>query len=246
MKHAIRSALVITMIASCAGSGGTETGNPALAGFTSSACKSRPPDSGQQALVRADDAEGLQCVEWVRGQGNQLTLRLLNFPEPCGDAYDGAAHVSERGVLELSLFKADCSVYRCGTCVFDFEAELHDVPGQAPLELRTGSAICASEPTNWDDSLILPIDTKDSGVVCRLLERSAVEQYGRARGSCGQRNMPCGDCAGLDAQSCAAGLSCTMVAPGDSRCLEQCTSDADCQGGLSSCRDGSCRAELSW
>lgn len=246
MKHAIRLAFVAAVVMSCAGSGGTETGNPALVSFTSSACKSRPPEPGQQALVLADDAEGLQCVEWVRGQGDALTLRLLNFPEACGEKYDGAVHVAEQGALELSLFKADCTVYRCGTCVFDFELELHGVPPRAPLELRTGSAICASEPTNWDDPLTLPIDAHDSGVSCRLLARSAVEQYGRERGTCGERNMPCGDCGGLDAQSCAQGLVCTSVAPSDSRCLEACTTDADCQGGLTSCRDGTCQAALEW
>ncbi len=66
-------------------------------------------------------------------------------------------------------------------------------------------------------------------------------KYGRARGSCGQRNMPCGDCNGLDLTSCDADLQCTELSPGDARCLVPCESDADCVGGLTTCQEGVCQ-----
>ncbi len=244
MKHLVVGAVAIMLasVVSCAG--GTETGNPAtLKGFTASSCKSRPPEPGQQALVRASDAEGLQCIEWSHDAGGSLTLRLLNFPEPCGDQYLGAASVTKAGELELSVYKDGCEVFRCGTCVFDFDFQLSSIDTSGPLGLRTGSAICKSEPVTWDDAVTLAVDQAESGVMCRYLERNAVEQYGRGRGSCGQRNMPCGDCAGLDTQTCGAGLTCTQIGDADSRCLAACTSDDDCAGGLTTCQDGLCQSQ---
>src|SRR5205085_12683793 len=137
-------------------------------------------------------------------------------------------------------------VFRCGWCVFDFAYSLSGVATKSPLSIHFGSAICASEPTTFNDEVTLPVDERDEGVVCRYLERNAVEQYGRARGSCGERNLPCGTCDGNDDQSCAAGLVCAQLADGDSRCLESCSSDADCAGGLTTCQDGLCRASTSW
>ena len=112
-----------------------------------------------------------------------------------------------------------------------------------PLALRTGSALCKSEPTTFDEQISLPIDEQEEGAVCHYLRRNVAEQYGSTRGSCGNRNMPCGDCKGLDTQTCAEGLTCSAVGPSDSRCLEACATDQDCAGGLTSCRDGLCMSE---
>jgi hypothetical protein len=241
MKHSIIGAFLLTVV-SCAG--GTETDNPAtLKDFSASACKSRAPEPGQQALVRAADADGLQCVEWSRDASGSLTVRLLNFPEPCGDTYLGSSNVTKDGELELSVYKDGCQVFRCGTCVFDFDFELSGIDTGKPLALRTGSAICKSEPVTWDDKLTLAVDQQASGVMCRYLGRSAVEQYGRGRGTCGERNMPCGDCGGLDALTCADGLTCSAVGDNDSRCLAACSTDDDCAGGLMTCQDGLCQSQ---
>jgi hypothetical protein len=244
MKHLVIGAFLASVV-SCAG--GTETDNPAtLKGFTASACKSRAPAPGQQALVRETDAEGLQCVEWSHDASGSLTLRLLNFPEPCADAYLGTSNLTKDGTLELSVYKDSCEVFRCGTCVFDFDFELSGINTGQPLTLRTGSAICQSEPTTWDDPIALAVDQREGGVMCRYLERSAVEQYARGRGTCGERNMPCGDCAGTDAATCAAGLTCSVVGTSDSRCLAACTTDDDCAGGLMTCQDGLCQSKADW
>jgi len=240
MKRMLVGAIFVSVV-SCAG--GTETGNPAaLKSFTASTCKSQAPEPGRQALLRASDADGLQCVAWSRDAGGFLSLELLNFPEPCGDKYLGTSSLTPEGELQLSVYKDSCEVNRCDLCVFDFDFELAGVDTGHSLDVRTGSAICASKPTIWDDTITLAVDQDASGVRCRYLERSALEQYGRGRGTCGERNMPCGDCAGLDTQSCGAGLSCSVVGDTDSRCLAACVSDDDCAGGLMKCQDGLCQS----
>jgi hypothetical protein len=244
MKHSIVLAFFASVV-SCAG--GTETDNPAsLQGFTSSTCKSRAPEPGQEALVLASDAEGLQCIEWETNASGSLSVGLLNFPEPCADDYQGTASFTKDGTIELAVHKTSCQVARCGTCVFDFHFELSGVGRSKALPLRTGSAVCATEPTTFDDVVNLPLPQQPSGVTCQYLRRNAVEQYGSARSRCGERNMPCGDCRSADAQTCADGLSCNVVADGDSRCLASCSKNDDCAGGLTSCSDGFCRAGASF
>jgi hypothetical protein len=130
--------------------------------------------------------------------------------------------------------------------VFDFAYTLTGIDTTRPLDVHLGSAICASEPTTFNDEVTLPVDEQDSGVVCRYLERSPLEQYGRGRGTCGERNLPCGTCDNADNVTCASGLACTEIASSDSRCLEACSSDADCAGGLTSCQDGLCHPSASW
>jgi hypothetical protein len=203
-------------------------------------------DAGQQALVLASDAEGLQCVEWAAGSAGSLVLNLLNFPEPCGNAYLGAASPGEDGGLLLSVHKDTCQVFRCGTCVYDFEFTLQGIDTAHDLPLQIGSAVCESEPVSYGDELTLPLADHAEGTVCRYLELNALAQYGRERGTCGQRNLPCGDCNGTDTTSCDSGLTCTEVAAGDSRCLQDCTSDDDCAGGLTTCHDGVCQAANDW
>jgi hypothetical protein len=242
--------MVLGTVASCAGSGtgggGTETGNPAtLQHFAASECKTRAPEPGKQALSAASDLDGLQCVEWSRDASGVLTLRLSNFPEPCGDAYLGAAKLASDGALELSVYKDGCQIFKCGTCLYDFDFELAGIPTDAPLRLRTGVASCESEPVNWDDALQLPLDAQPSGLSCRYVRKNALEQYASVRGTCGERNMPCGTCAGTGGQTCAEGLSCSSVADGDQRCLAGCSADADCMSAMS-CVDGLCQSQSSW
>jgi hypothetical protein len=226
--------------------GGTETGNPAsLQHFTASECKSRAPEPGQQPLVLASEVEGLQCVEWSRADSGALSLRLSNFPEPCADKYLGAARLGDDGALELSVYKDRCDVLKCGVCVFDFDFELSGVETAAPLTLRTGSAVCEGKDVTWDDTLSLSFEPQPSGITCRYLRRNALEQYANGRGVCGERNMPCGNCSSAGPETCADGLSCTAIAPGDSRCLANCSSDDDCGDALR-CRDGVCQSELDW
>jgi len=246
MKHFIVLAFLATVV-SCTGSG-TETDNPAtpLKSFSSSACKTKGLGEGQQALVRESDADGLTCVEWTRQPGGALELQLYNIAEPCGE-YLGTAATGTDGSVELTVYKDTCDVFRCGTCVFDFHYELNNVPADEPLRLRIGSAVCESKPTTVTDELVLPIDSQDTGILCRSQDRSGLEAVARSRGSCGAANMPCGQpCDSADRETCGAGLTCTELAPSDSRCLTDCEADADCSSGLTTCSNGVCQAPASW
>lgn len=247
MRHLL-AWTALASVAACTGAstGGTETGNPAsLEHFSASECKNRAPGPGPQALVVASAIEGLQCVEWSHDESGTLTLRLSNFPEPCGDAYLGAAKRASDGALELSVYKDRCEVLKCGSCVFDFEFRVAGVDTTGPLSLRTGSALCEGKTVTWEEALRLAVDEQETGVVCRYLRRNTLEQYASSRSSCGGRNMPCGDCFSVGSRACAEGLSCRDVAAGDARCLVDCSSDEDC-GGAMGCRDGSCQSNVGW
>ena len=245
MKHSIAWAFLATLSSALSCAGGTDTGNPAtVRDFTSSGCKNEQADAGRQALSIASDVDGLQCVEWTR-VGSGLQLRLLNFPEGCADKYSGTAALTRSGELELAVYTDTCAVAACGSCVFDFEYELTGVPHDQPLALRIGHAVCESEPTIFTEQLTLPIDERASGIVCRYMDAGALTWYASARGTCGMRNMPCGNCDD-DLTSCESGLACTPLATNDARCLVSCEGDDDCKAGLASCRDGVCRANATW
>jgi hypothetical protein len=234
---------VLSPVLGC--TGGTETGNPAsLTDFSSSTCKNKASSPAPQALTLASDADGLQCVEWTTSD-SALQLRLLNFPEPCGEKYFGSATLTTAGTLELSVYKDICAVAACGSCVFDFEYELTGVPREAALPLRIGHATCESEPITFTDQLTLPLDDQPSGTTCRYMDAGALTWYAGSRGTCGQRNMPCGDC-NQDLTTCEQDLVCTTLAMNDARCLTSCSSDDDCKPGLTSCQDGACRANASF
>lgn len=247
MKH-VTALAFLAWVASCTGSG-TETDNPAtpLKDFSSSACKNKQQDPQPQALIQASDADGLTCVEWARGADDTLDLKLHNFSEPCADSYLGKAAIASNGTLEVSVYKDTCQVAKCGLCVFDFHYQLQNVSADAPLALRIGSAVCESQPTLFADELSLPLDTQETGVVCRALERSGLDWYARGRDACGSLNMPCGaTCDGADQTTCSAGLTCTELAQDDSRCLADCESDDDCPAGLTTCVASACQAASSW
>lgn len=242
MKQQAALAIVFGVFSLVSCAGGTETDNPAvsLKDFSSSNCKNRDVDGGPQGLRLERSPDGLQCVTWTSESG-ALRVQLLNFPEPCGDRYLGAARL-DGDALTLSVYKDSCQVFRCGTCVFDFDFEVQGLAAGRDLPLELGSAVCETEPTTFEDELTLPLNEQPSGAACRYLERSAAEQYGRERGACGVANMPCGDCMSADQTSCEAGTTCTVVGDGDSRCLTPCESDDDCVSGVTACSSGFCRA----
>ncbi|MGC4089268.1 MAG: hypothetical protein QM756_15555 [Polyangiaceae bacterium] len=233
--------VVASTVLACAG--GTETDNPdTVQKFVAGQCKT---SAGAQALLTDSDTQGLQCVEWSTLASGNLSLRLLNFPEPCGEKYLGQASLTADGSLDAWVYKDTCQVYRCGTCVFDFEYELKGIDTAQPLPLRIGSAVCAEQTATFADNLTLPLDTQPRGALCRPLEASALHQWGLMRGLCSQRNMPCGTCNGTDVSSCAEGLVCTQLAASDARCLAPCTLPEDCPD-TAQCQDSVCRAKTSF
>lgn len=245
MKYVI--ACVFSFGALCCAGSGTETDNPSspIKSFSSTACKSKPPAASPQALTRESDVNGLTCVEWAQSATGTLDLKLYNWTLACTDGYESEASLSADGSLELRLFTQRCAVAACGSCVYDFHYELSNVPKDAPLSLRVGSAVCRSEPTEIRDELTLPLDSEPNGVVCRRLDAGGLFWYALKSEGCGKRDMPCGDCGGIDELSCDEGLSCFELAEGDSRCLAPCTDDDEC-GALERCEDGLCLAPASW
>lgn len=248
MKHVIAWAFLASVV-SCSGSG-TETDNPAspLEDFSASTCKTKQESPGQQALIAQSEADGLTCVEWQRGAGGALDLTLYNISEPCSyDEHFGKAELASDGTLVASVYKSTCNVAKCGLCLFDYHFQLQGMSADAPLPLRFGTAVCESQPTMYEDELTLPVDTEESGIICRALESGAVAEFARSKSSCGSVNMPCGPtCDGPGRTSCDAGLTCTELASNDARCLSDCESDEDCPAGLTSCVAGVCQAAKSW
>jgi hypothetical protein len=245
MKRMVSWAFWITVVA-CSSSGGTETDNPAslLRAFDSSECKTREAGDGAQGLTLASEVEGLMCVEWERQEAGSLTVRLLNFSQACANEYLGRAAHGTDGTLELAVYADSCTGLKCGDCLFDFTYELAGIAADVALPVRLGHARCESEPTTYTHELTLPLDEEDSGIVCKLVEQSALEHYAQGSASCGSLNMPCGDCV-TDEATCEAGLTCAEVAAGDARCLARCQSDADCPADLA-CQNDVCIAKAAW
>lgn len=248
MKQLAAAILVGTLVSitSCAGTGGTETDNPAatLKDFTGSDCKNKEPSPNPQALTLASDTEGLQCVHWQKRDG-LLELSLSNFPEPCGNQYLGAAAVSE-DVLELTVYKDTCAIFKCGWCIYDFSFTVGNVSLEKPLKMRVGSAVCQGKPADSVEELTLPLDEQDSGVTCRYVPPGPLDWYANERGTCGERNMPCGECFGSTDKTCETGTTCSELAMNDSRCLQNCESDDDCVAGITTCQAGVCQASATF
>lgn len=245
MKHFWLGALWVALVGCSAG--GTETDNPdsVLKDFSSSTCKSRPSTS-PQALVLASGLDGLQCVQWELSQTGSLELALVNFPLACADRYRGKAEREPDGTLALSSYKDQCSTAACGSCLFDLSYELAGTFEAAPLKLRIGSAACETAPTEWGEELELPLAQQSSGILCRYLDAGPLFWFAATRGTCGEPNMPCGDCSSDQQSSCTAGASCVALSEDDSRCLVSCETDLDCVPGATTCQAGSCQAKVSW
>jgi hypothetical protein len=244
VKYILVGSLLASMFG-CSTNGGTETDNPAspLKDFASSVCKSKESDRATSALTLASDVVGLECVEWEAGASGELLVKLHNFAEACAESYAGKVVLSEGGA-DLSVFSTTCAVAKCFDCLYDFDFHLVGIATDAPLALRIGSARCASAPAVFDLALTLPLDTQPSGIVCQGTSAFMTMLYAASHDSCGERNMPCGDCA-EEHTACLDGLVCTELAEGDSRCLQSCETNADCVANLT-CESGLCRAPVSF
>jgi len=255
-RWALTGVGVLGPVAACAG--GTETGNPdkggSLVAFDASACKKEQAvESGrsQEGLVSASEYDGLRCVEWERASDGLLTLRLLNVNGGCSVPWKGEGRVRDDGSLELLLVNPKCAVASCGWCMYDFAFTLRGAPAPAALPIDVGQVACPGEEPTWDPGLVLPADAGDSGIVCRYANRFAYDQQLAERDGCGSKFGTCGDEAGFCGGSggptvCRDDLVC---APADdvTRCLEPCTTDADCAPqAVSACIDGICRLSAAY
>lgn len=244
MKYMLVWSLLGSLIG-CSSTGGTETDNPAspIKDFSSSGCKSKDSTGNAGALVLVSEVAGLECVEWEVQASGELRVLLHNFSEACAEGYEGKAALTDDG-LDLSVNQTTCDVAKCFRCLYDFDYRLSGVPTDAPLELRLGWALCESEPTTWRETLTLPLDEEPTGIVCKSAEMVPLLTHASNHGSCGERNMPCGDCA-EDSSVCDDGLVCTEFTEQDSRCLQSCETTVDCVANLT-CEEGVCRAPASF
>jgi hypothetical protein len=248
---------VIGTVAACAG--GTETDNPGkdgnLVAFDASACKKEAPvESGrsQEALVTTSDYDGLRCVEWEKQSDGELTVRLLNVNGGCSVPWKGEAVVRDDGSLELRLVNPTCAVAHCGWCIYDFSFTLRGAPPAAGLPVEVGQVACPGTDPEWDPVIVLPDDAGDSGILCRYANQFAYDQQLAEQGRCGSKFGTCGDQAGFCTTSgtgptpCSDGLVCAAT-DDTTRCLEPCTTDADCSPrAVSACVDGICRLSATY
>ena len=247
---------IIGTVAACAG--GTETGNPGkdgtLVAFDASACKEEAPvESGrsQEALVTASEYDGLRCVEWDKGGDGELTVRLLNVNGGCSVPWKGEAGVRDDGTLELRLVNPMCAVALCGWCIYDFTFTLRGAPAPAELPIEVGQVACPGKEPEWDPVIVLPADAGDSGVLCRYANQFAYDQQLGEQDRCGSKFGTCGDAGGFcnsgtGPTACRDNLVCT-AADDANRCLEPCTTDADCSPqAVSACIDGICRLSATY
>lgn len=247
---------VIGAAAAC--EGGTETDNPrkdgTLVAFDASACKKEAAaESGrsQEALVTASDYDGLRCVEWEKQTNGELTVRLLNVNGGCSVPWEGDARVRDDATLELTLVNPSCAIARCGWCIYDFAFTLRGAPPPAGLPIEVGQVACPGEDPEWDPTIVLPDAAGDSGILCRYANQFAYDQQLSEQDRCGSKFGTCGDQGGF----CASGggpIACRdnlVCSPADdaSRCLEPCTTDADCTPqAVSACIDGICRLSATY
>jgi hypothetical protein len=246
-KRTLMLSFTACVYLACAGTETDNPANPTLEKFESSQCKKQPDgQGGQQPLILASSANGLQCFEWEQTGSDSVTLRLLNFDQGCVLSWKGAATYTD-GKVDLALTNERCSVARCGSCLYDFTFDLKGVALNAALPVRVGFAACADEAVNWKHTALLPVADAPSGVLCRYAERGALIWQAQAKDTCQSANMPCGEHCETSTTTCNAGLSCVAVdGANDQRCLPNCSSDNDCTAGLTTCRDGLCRIANSW
>lgn len=262
--------VALALGASC---NGTETDNPAtgngLIDFHDTGCKSHaegdetpsgPSGKGSgrvdagiggttRPLTVASDYDGLQCVAWELGGDAALRLRFINFHEGCGVEWKGRIAGRSEGSLELEVVNDQCGVAACGWCIYDWDFEVAEVDRATSLALNLTAVMdgpgCSYEAGRRLEAE-LPIDREPEGVLCRYAHPYAIEQLAEETGICGASRMPCSGSNLCDpsADPCASGLTCTPVEDGGSRCLEACTSDAECEpSGPLVCRDGLCQLD---
>jgi hypothetical protein len=99
--------------------------------------------------------------------------------------------------------------------------------------------------------IVLPADAGESGILCRYANQFAYDQQLAEQDRCGSKFGTCGDgggfCnSGTGPTTCRDNLVCT-TADDASRCLEPCTTDADCSPReVSACIDGICRLSATY
>jgi hypothetical protein len=178
-------------------------------------------------LTRQDEIpEALRCVEWQVTDG-ALELQVVNFSAGCSVEWQATASV-QAGRVSLLLDSPSCEVARCAGCLYDTAASI-PLPAVADTELALRLTQCQGPAVVHEWSL--PLLTERHGFSCDYSDAE-----GGAEGSVFAR---CDSSVGSSA--CGAGLSCSPVGKGASRCLQACVDDTECPvAGATRCEGGQC------
>jgi hypothetical protein len=256
--------LVVLIIYACTG---TETQNPGdpLKSFQGSGCKKEAATTksrsdtatAAQILVSTDysaETLGLKCVAWETVGSSGLKIDLYNFEGACGADWTGQAALENDGSLKLALVNPECSISKCGICVYDWSFEVEGVDTSRPVSVNVGLDTCPGEQALENYTALLPVAQNSSGILCNYADFGALGWQAAALSECGTQGMPCQGTAMCQTTttsnepSCLGDLVCTNNGNTDeSVCAKPCSSEEDCgQHGVLTCKNGLCRPKSTW
>ena len=224
--------------------------------FASSACKKDLVDKSAIAhiygLIAIDDQaglEGLSCVAWRRVGVGEIKIDLYNYMSACGATWSGDAAMSADGTLELHVNNSNCTVMKCGKCLYDWSFDLN-APIPARQDTQVAIAIDTCKGQQQTVQLSATLGEQDAGISCGLADYGALNEYASAVGTCGKVGMPCvgsllcGTGSFTSTGTCDSGLVCdSSAAVNEPRCLVPCATTADCpRADAWSCQSGLCRS----
>ena len=229
---------------------GTETDNPVI-DFERSGCNGdggsalRLPGvmATRAALaVGSSDYAGLYCFAWEANGEGRLRVDVFNMVGGCHIDWELAESRLDGGGLTLRVRNGECAVAGCGSCIYDLSFEVQGIDASAPLPLSLEQLDCDEEPSRDATTLMLPIDERREGVLCREGGWPAFQiDCDRPHfPPCAQRSrtMRCAN----EGAACGGSSVCT-ARPDEAYdlCLTACESDDDCSLPVEACTAGACR-----
>jgi hypothetical protein len=230
-----------------AGCTGTETGNPPVIDFGNSGCLAHGAVDKGVLLQSLDEPgpsyAGLTCLSFEGAENQTVRIDLHNYESGCSTDQGWVPHTELRddGGLDIVLQDNDCSVAKCGWCIYDLSFTIRL---DAPLpdgEVRVYQQGCG-DTSRQEKRAVLALASQAEGAACSYAHGGALSWLAKGKG---ERGMPCNLTSSQGGVRCDEGLVCSDVGPvdqasGGTRCLPACSSDADCDA-LTACQAGVCR-----
>lgn len=251
---------------------GTETQNPnsPLKAFYDSGCKketanlttestssTRNMDAFAQLLGSTNygtETVGLKCFAWETSDSGQLKLDLHNFESACGAKWSGTAVSAESGSLALAVENPECAIARCGTCIYDWSFDVSGIDRTKPLDVTFTIDVCPGEQDVKAYTVRLPLDERNTGILCNYANFNALGWQAAALSECGTLGMPCdgtsmctGTASSMD-PTCLDDSVCSDNGNPDERvCVKSCTNNEDCGShDVLTCKEGLCRPKTTF
>jgi hypothetical protein len=198
-----------------------------LVSFSDSGCKGHLEDGALSYLyapLDAADYPGLQCISYGLTEAG-LAVDLFNFSSACGPEWEGVAAVDGAAVT-VGVTNPGCLLAACGSCIYDWALEVEGVVGGADIDLTISVEACPGEQAAETETLSLPAETLEQGLLCRYASWGTLEWLGLV----GTLNTPCGDSEMLEEPIvCAGDLECAPVGEdGREICVQPCADVSDC------------------